>query len=92
MYAARRVVSERLAELGHCLRQRVVGDRDVRPQRLEQLVLRDQHGRPRDEVQQEVDDLGRKLNDLLVTKEPERGRIEGKRTKPVHAAHRLHVT
>ena len=43
VFRIRGVVAERLTQLGHCLGQRVVGDRHVRPQGLEELVLRDQH-------------------------------------------------
>ncbi len=38
----RRIVAERLPQLRHRLRQRVVGDRHVRPERGEQLLLRNQ--------------------------------------------------
>ena len=64
------IVAERLAQLGNRLRQRVVGHRDVRPQRPEQLVFRDQHRRPRGEEQQQVDDLRRERDVGAVAQQP----------------------
>ena len=52
-----RIVAERLPQLRDRLGQRVVGDSDIRPERPEQLVLCNQNGRTRDEIEQQVDDL-----------------------------------
>ena len=56
---ARGVVSKRLTKLGDRLRERVVGHGDVGPERVEELVLRDEHRGACDEIDQEVEDLWR---------------------------------
>ena len=66
----RGIVAERLAQLGHRLRQRVVGHGHVGPQRREQLVLGHERGLPRGEVQQQVDDLRRQGNDVVAAQQP----------------------
>ena len=54
-----RLIAERLAQLGHDLRQRVVGDRDVGPQRLEHVVLGHERRRAVEEEDQQIERLRR---------------------------------
>ena len=72
----RRVVAERLPQLRDRLRERVVGHGHVGPERLEEILLRDERRLARDEVEKEVDDLGRQLDDLGVAEQPVRRGIE----------------
>ena len=60
-----RIVAERLTQFRDGLRERVVGDGDVRPERLEEIFFGDERGLASDEIQQQVDDLGRQLDDFV---------------------------
>ena len=62
----RRVVAEGLAQLGDGLRERVVGDVGVGPQRVEQRFLGDQLAGVVEEVEQKVEELRRQLERLPV--------------------------
>ena len=79
----RRVVVQRLAQLRYGLRQRVIGDRNVGPERLEQLVLRHQRRRTRDEVEQQVDDLGGERHDVAGLGEAVGRGVDRERTEVV---------
>ena len=60
------IVAQRLAQLGDGLGQRVVGDVGAGPQRVEQLLFRDQRTRVVEQMQQEVEELRRQLDDGVV--------------------------
>ena len=55
------VVAERLAQLRHRLRQRVVGDVGAGPQRVEQCFLRHQRAGVVEQMEQQVEELGREI-------------------------------
>ena len=77
------IVAERLTQLGHGLRQGVVGDRDVGPQGPEQIVLRDEHRRPRRQEQQQVDDLRRERDIDAVAQQPVCTAVDDERSELV---------
>jgi len=81
------IVAERLAELGDGLCQRVVGHGDIRPQRGKQLVLAHECRLPRDEVEQQIDDLRRKRDDLSTAQEAVRAGVDGERAEAVRRNH-----
>jgi hypothetical protein len=62
------IVAERLAQLGDRLSQCVLGDVCVRPQRIEQLLFRDQLAGIVEQMEQEVEELWRQLDDGVVSK------------------------
>ena len=91
------IVAERLTQLGHRLRQRVVGDRHVGPQGPEQIVLRDQHRRPGRQKQQQVDDLRRERDVGAVAQQPVGAAVDDERPELVgggggHGGIRTRVT
>ena len=77
------IVAERLTQLGYGLRQGVVGDGDVGPQGPEQIVLRDEHRRPRRQEEQQVDDLRRERDIDAVAQQPVCTAVDDERSKPV---------
>ena len=79
----RRIVAERLSELGDCLRERVVRDGDVRPECLEQIILRDERRWSGHQIQEQVDDLRRELDNLVITQQAVRRRVEDVRSESV---------
>ena len=83
----RGVVAERLTQLGDGLRQRVIGDRDVRPQRRKELVFADERRLPRHQVQQQVDDFRRKRDDVSTAQQSVRTGVDGKGTEAVRRNH-----
>ncbi len=99
-----RIVPERLTQFRDGLRERVVGDGDVRPERLEEIFFGDERGLASDEIQQQVDDLGRQLDDVRVAQQPVRGRVErvgaeavghsgrGSIVAAAHARHGIDIT
>jgi hypothetical protein len=82
------IVAERLAQLRDRLRQRVVGDGDVRPERAEELVLRDERRLPGDEVKKEIDDLRREGDDLVPSQQPVRRRVDSEGAESIRSRHR----
>ena len=77
------MVAERLSKIGNDLGQRIVGDRDVAPQRPHDLVLRDEHSWPGDKQQEQVQTLGRQRYWHPLTEELVAGRIEAEWTKTI---------
>jgi len=81
------IVAKRLPELGDRLCERVVGDGNVRPERREELVLRNQRRLPRHEIEQEIDDLRRQRNDFSAAQKAVRAGIDGKGPEAVRRNH-----
>ena len=77
------IVAERLAQFRHGLRERVVGHGHVGPERREQLLLGGQRGRARDEVVEQVGDLGRERHGGAGLVQTERHRVEHEWTEAV---------
>ena len=70
------IVTKCLAQLGDRLGQRVVRDVGVGPQRIEQLLFRDQCPRVVEQMQQEVEELWRQLDDGVVSHDAIAGAID----------------
>jgi hypothetical protein len=77
------VITERVTELGDSLRQCVVGDVGARPERVEQLLFRDEGPRVVEQVQQEVEELGRQFDDGVVPHDAVTGAIGEERAESV---------
>ncbi len=77
------VVAERLPQLGHRLRQRVVGDVGAGPERVEQLLLRDQRAGVIEQEEQQVEELRRQVHGPGVAKNPIASSVHDKRAKAV---------
>lgn len=77
-------VAQRVTEVGHDLRQRVVGDGHIRPDASEQLVLGYDRPGTLDRGVQQRESLGRELHLALVLHEPVGGglQFEGPETVP----------
>lgn len=78
-----RLVAERLAELRHGLRERVVRDVRIRPQGFEQRFLRDQAAGGVEEVQQEVEELRRDLEGTAVAEHAVCGPVDDERAEAI---------
>jgi len=83
----RRIIAERLAQLGDGLGQRIVGHRNVGPQRREQLVLTNERRLPGHEVEQEVDDFRRERDDFSTAQQAVRAGVDGERAEAIRRNH-----
>jgi hypothetical protein len=77
------IVPERLPEIRYRLRQRVLGDHDVRPERLKQFLFGNKRRRPGDEVVEEVDQFRRERHWHIAALERERSGVQREGTEPV---------
>ncbi len=77
------IVPERLPEIRYRLRQRVLGDHDVRPERLKQFLFGNKRRRPGDEVVEQVDQFRRERHWHIAALERERSGVQREGTEPV---------
>src|SRR5262245_56897564 len=76
-----RIVAEGLANLPHARLQRRVADEHVRPQRVQEILFRDEMARRRDEVGQHGERLWSQPNGLPVARQCFVVRVEGESAK-----------
>jgi hypothetical protein len=89
VYRLRRGVAKRLPQIGNSLRQRVVADDDVWPDRGEQFFLGCERRRPLDEIAQEIDQPRRHRQINVVAHQPVRRDVEREWSEAI-ARHERH--
>jgi len=77
----RGVVSKRLTQLGHSLRQRVLRDVRARPQRIEQRFLRDEIAGVIEQVEEKVEELGRDVYGAIAAQHAISGTVGDERSE-----------
>ena len=79
----RRIVVQRLTQLGDRLRERVVGYDHIGPDGSKELLLRHERGRTIEQIAKKVEHLGRRGDWRSLVGEAEGRRVESKRTERV---------
>ena len=82
----RAVVAKRLPQVRNGLRERVLRDDHIGPQRLEQLFLGDERQGTAEEEHQQIDQLGGQRHVRVVSQQRERAGVERERTETVQHA------
>ncbi len=80
--------AQRLADLAHALRERLLGDRDVGPDSRHDLIARDQLAGMGEKMGQNVETLGTQGNVAALVQEGASGAIERPSTEDVTWRHR----
>ena len=78
------LVAERLPQLRHGLRQRVVGDVGAGPERVEQRLFRHQRAGVVEQMEQQVEELGREVERAPVLEHAVGGAIDDERAEAVN--------
>jgi hypothetical protein len=81
------LIAQRSPNLADALRQGVIGDRHIRPDGLDQLVLAHQPVGILDQIAKQLEGLGTELDLMAVGAQATGGEVQGESVETVYAAH-----